>query len=264
MPPDQDEMRPPDVPGDRHSWEPPPGEGDSIVEETEEVDPTTGQRVRRVVRRTRYVKRDIGKSLDDLPPDIRARVEQMMDRGQTSGTRSHTTIRIRDGSGPEQVYHSVEDMPPDVRRRYESLGSGEFPSAGSDTALRHVVIGGAAGALTGRAARESWFLGVFFAALLIGYGAAALVNQRAVFGMTDQRTDEEVTFRFSEGTAALVGLACVVAGGLLYAVYFWRVPMSPARRRRGLTTFLVVLLVGFFVGNYWPLLDAMLHDLQTL
>ena len=63
-------------------------------------------------------------NLDDLPPDIRAKFEDMLASGQTSmtfGTSEAVTFTYEDSSGHKQTYHSLDEMPPDVRVIYERL-----------------------------------------------------------------------------------------------------------------------------------------------
>jgi hypothetical protein len=60
-------------------------------------------------------------SLDEMPPDMRARVEAMMAQGRNSDVESFVSeqITITDEHGNTRTYKSVEEMPPDVRARYE-------------------------------------------------------------------------------------------------------------------------------------------------
>jgi len=55
-------------------------------------------------------------SMDELPPDVRARVEELRDAG---GIGTSQTITFRDSSGNEQTYHSPDEMPPEIREIYE-------------------------------------------------------------------------------------------------------------------------------------------------
>jgi hypothetical protein len=65
-------------------------------------------------------------SLDEMPPEIRARAEAMLAERGASGASSFTsqTITITDASGQTRTYHSPEEMPPDVRARYEEARKG--------------------------------------------------------------------------------------------------------------------------------------------
>jgi len=59
-------------------------------------------------------------SLDEMPPEIRARVEAVMAQGRSSGAETFVSeqITIADENGT-RTYNSVDEMPPDVRARYE-------------------------------------------------------------------------------------------------------------------------------------------------
>ncbi len=58
-------------------------------------------------------------SLEDAPPEIRQRIEDM--RAQAKLTGQAQTFTIRDAAGNTQTYHSVEEMPPHVREIYEQI-----------------------------------------------------------------------------------------------------------------------------------------------
>lgn len=59
-------------------------------------------------------------SLDDMPPDIRRRAEEMMRRGAPGQTTfREERVVIRDHTGAVQEYTSLDDMPPDIRARFE-------------------------------------------------------------------------------------------------------------------------------------------------
>lgn len=68
-------------------------------------------------------RRKGGESLENLPPEMRAKLEEALASG--SGPRVHTsesvTFTFEDASGRKRTYHSVDDMPPDVRAIYERL-----------------------------------------------------------------------------------------------------------------------------------------------
>lgn len=55
-------------------------------------------------------------SLDEVPPEIRARIEAL--RSGEGQVQARQTFTFRDESGNERTYHSVEEMPPDVRAIY--------------------------------------------------------------------------------------------------------------------------------------------------
>lgn len=59
-------------------------------------------------------------SLDEMPPEVRARVEEMMAQQRASGAQTFVSERITiSGENGTRTYHSVDEMPPDVRARYE-------------------------------------------------------------------------------------------------------------------------------------------------
>lgn len=70
------------------------------------------------------VTRHAYRSLDEVPPELRPEVEQMMAQARATGTEQHfesTRFVVRDESGREQIYHSPDEMPPEVRTMYEEL-----------------------------------------------------------------------------------------------------------------------------------------------
>ncbi|MBN1341221.1 MAG: zinc ribbon domain-containing protein [Phycisphaerae bacterium] len=58
-------------------------------------------------------------SLDDVPPEIRERIEAL--RADASATGASQTFTFQDASGQTRTYHSVDEMPPDVREIYERI-----------------------------------------------------------------------------------------------------------------------------------------------
>ncbi len=78
----------------------------------------------RSVQKVRIKDGDTGEervydSLDDVPPEIRERIEALRAAGGPGTTQQ--TFTFKDASGQERTYHSVEEMPPDVRAIYERL-----------------------------------------------------------------------------------------------------------------------------------------------
>ncbi len=61
-------------------------------------------------------------SLEEMPPEIRARAEAAMAQMRAEGRSfvQQERITIRDSEGNVRSYNSVDEMPADVRRRYES------------------------------------------------------------------------------------------------------------------------------------------------
>jgi len=76
-------------------------------------------------------------SLDELPPDLQDKVEQMQaealselnaspSEGRTATsiytkTNKISVFKVKDASGNERVYHSLEELPPDIRAAFEKL-----------------------------------------------------------------------------------------------------------------------------------------------
>src|SRR2546425_12682068 len=58
-------------------------------------------------------------SLDEMPPDIRAKIEQARASAGPMVGASHTKIVFKDASGTTHTYDSPEQMPPDIRVIYE-------------------------------------------------------------------------------------------------------------------------------------------------
>ncbi len=60
-------------------------------------------------------------SLDDVPPELRAQFDALMDSAESEGDGLYTStthrITIVDDSGETQVYDSVDDLPPEFRDR---------------------------------------------------------------------------------------------------------------------------------------------------
>ena len=59
--------------------------------------------------------------LDDVPPEIRQRIERMMaDRKEeTFGSGATSQYTFRDADGREQTYSSLDEMPPHVRELFQ-------------------------------------------------------------------------------------------------------------------------------------------------
>lgn len=58
--------------------------------------------------------------LDELPPEIRERFEELRRKAIQDGPPSSgSRYTVRDSSGREQTYHSLEEMPPEIRRLFE-------------------------------------------------------------------------------------------------------------------------------------------------
>lgn len=58
-------------------------------------------------------------SLEEVPPEIRAQIEQAMQ--QADRTTPTTKITVTDSSGTTRTYNSVEEMPEDLRKLYERV-----------------------------------------------------------------------------------------------------------------------------------------------
>ncbi len=81
--------------------------------------PTTARRstVRVVIRGATTGKQKVLRSLADVPPDIRAKIEDTL-----AGIRESSVVRtftVRDAAGREQTYRSADEMPPAIRAAYE-------------------------------------------------------------------------------------------------------------------------------------------------
>ena len=77
------------------------------------------------------------KSLDEMPPELRAEIEKMtkeLETGPRSSGVSKETLpgetviredfqeyKFKDATGKEQVYHSLDEMPPETRALFEKL-----------------------------------------------------------------------------------------------------------------------------------------------
>lgn len=62
-------------------------------------------------------------SLDQLPPDRRAEIENAMKTGLNVGAESCVaeSYVFKNPDGSDAVYHSLEEMPPDIRKIFESI-----------------------------------------------------------------------------------------------------------------------------------------------
>jgi len=68
-------------------------------------------------------------SLDELPPELHDKVEQMQAEALSdlntspSDTKTNkiSVFRVKDASGNERVYHSLDELPPEVRAALEQL-----------------------------------------------------------------------------------------------------------------------------------------------
>jgi hypothetical protein len=63
------------------------------------------------------------RSLDEMPPEMRKKVQRMMKQGIPSEGIAQESVRItiRDADGNERTYTSLDEMPPDVRESYEKV-----------------------------------------------------------------------------------------------------------------------------------------------
>ncbi|MHB8897860.1 MAG: hypothetical protein ACYC6Y_03835 [Thermoguttaceae bacterium] len=67
------------------------------------------------------VVRQTFRSLDEVPPELRGKVDAMIQEAEARNVSviKQQTFKIRDSQGREQTYHSLEEMPPDVRATFE-------------------------------------------------------------------------------------------------------------------------------------------------
>ncbi len=88
---------------------------------------TPGRATRHVVQRSEQIeivderdgRRRVYHSLDEVPPEIREKIEAARARARPTTTRH--TFTMRDASGVERTYDSIDDMPPEVRAIYERM-----------------------------------------------------------------------------------------------------------------------------------------------
>lgn len=79
-----------------------------------------------LIRRAEHIEvvdesgeRQVFHSIDDLPPDIRSRIESL--RSGAPDVPFRETFTFKDETGQERTYHSVEEMPAEVRKIYEQV-----------------------------------------------------------------------------------------------------------------------------------------------
>ena|SRR5437870_262133 len=70
-------------------------------------------------------ERRVYHSLDEVPPEMRAKIEEFLTR-ETQGQASQT-IKVRDLSGREQTYHSLEELPPEMRALIQNIPQKDKP-----------------------------------------------------------------------------------------------------------------------------------------
>ncbi len=64
---------------------------------------------------SRDVRHETYRSLDEMPPDVRAQAEAML-RGEpgAGSTVTRTKIRVRDADGVTREYNSLDELPPEL------------------------------------------------------------------------------------------------------------------------------------------------------
>ena len=72
------------------------------------------------------------KSLDELPPDARAKVEEMLESGRNESERI-----VIEMNGQRREYSSIDKVPPELRSRFESVKKSADSGRG---AHRHIII----------------------------------------------------------------------------------------------------------------------------
>lgn len=72
------------------------------------------------------------KSLDELPPEVRQRIEEAMGARLHEGGPPVSRFTFRGPSGEQLSYNSLEEMPPEIRRFFERVQRGEDPLERSD------------------------------------------------------------------------------------------------------------------------------------
>lgn len=106
-------------------------------------------------------------STDDLPPEIRERIEAIraeLPPGAASGTFYHVT----DSAGQDQTYQSLDEMPPDVRASFEHLRQqADRPGTRRVRIVRRGPTG--PGGLSSLALKCWWVVLVLLVAALVGW-----------------------------------------------------------------------------------------------
>ncbi|MFH0793425.1 MAG: hypothetical protein V2A74_05270 [bacterium] len=63
--------------------------------------------------------------IEDVPPDVREKIEKARQAAKDStGSSQDTSTRsftYRDATGCEHTYHSLDEMPPEVRQIFENI-----------------------------------------------------------------------------------------------------------------------------------------------
>jgi hypothetical protein len=200
------------------------------------------------------VERHVADSLDDLPPEIRERVDQLRRAG--GAEEHHSVFTIKDGDGQERTYHSFDEMPPDVRAMFESSsamgGARKSRSVGGPLASRRrrdaSGLSVASGTVPGRRL-AFWLGGVLVAGLLVGLGLSGLVSLEALGGAEAKGGNTSGFLGLPiEGTGLrLVALALAVVGGALHFKLVWLNPVG--RRFYAVRMFVTVTLAAFLFAN---------------
>lgn len=83
------------------------------------------QRITKVVKVKQEIvtnqngERHVYHSLDELPPEMRAKIEEFQKRAAQG--QATQTFKVRDASGHEKTYHSLEELPPEMRKMLENI-----------------------------------------------------------------------------------------------------------------------------------------------
>ncbi len=68
-------------------------------------------------------QRHVYHSLEEVPPELRAKIEAARAEALKKGQGTSQTFTVRDASGIEHIYHSLEEMPPYIRAMVEQIRS---------------------------------------------------------------------------------------------------------------------------------------------
>jgi len=220
-------------------------------------------RTRHVVHRTHTVQRHTARSLEELPPEVRERIRQM--QADPSAAGAHSTYTYRGPDGRTQTFSSLDEMPPDVRAAFEhgpaNLGRQTLASRRMERTERvprvgtsEMADGDAFSANPPGNTFAFWAGGVLAAGFLIGLGLAALISMP--LASTSGTPPGFLGIQMPNAVRSVVGVGCVVVGGLLHVCLFWVTAARRQRRFHAMRLFLTCVVAAFLLGN--------LHLLTTL
>jgi len=76
------------------------------------------------IKRTEFVTEENGQrrvyhSLEEVPPEMRARIEEFQARAAAGQDKQ--TFTVTDASGKKRTYHSLDEVPPELRAVIEKV-----------------------------------------------------------------------------------------------------------------------------------------------